>query len=81
MIRTIAAWGAELGWRGQHNWKEAMTKLQYQSLRKCTGAVRGSKRDKVDKIAAVESVKTFMSAAQARFLSKSMADPSGVGDL
>ena len=55
--------------------------LQYQSLRRCTGAVLGSRRDKVDKIAAVESVGTFMSAAQARFLSRSMADPGGVGDL
>ena len=81
MIRTIATWGAELGWRGQHDWKEAMAKLQYQALRWCTGAVLGSRRDKVDKIAAVESVGKFMSAAQARFLSRSMADPGGVGDL
>ena len=58
-----------------------MAKLQYQSLRRCTGAILGSRRDKVDKIAAGESVGTFMSAAQARFLSRSMADPGGVGDL
>ena len=31
--------------------------------------------------AAVESVGMFMSAAQARFLSRSMADPDEVGDL
>ena len=77
----IATWGAELGWQGQHDEKKAMAKLQYQSLRKWIGVVLESRRDKVDKIAAMESVGTFMLAAQARFHSRSMADPDGVSAL
>ena len=62
MMRTIATWGAEIGWRGQVEWKEAMRKLQYAALRKCTGAVMGARKESVDEIAAVESVETFLTS-------------------
>ena len=31
MIRSIAMWGAEIGWRGQKAWKAEMQKLQNQA--------------------------------------------------
>ena len=48
MIRPIAMWGAELGWRGQENWEKEFSRLQYQALRKATGAVHGTATDKVN---------------------------------
>ena len=29
MIRTVGLWGAELGWKGQKDWKREMERLQY----------------------------------------------------
>ena len=54
MIRSVAMWGAEIGWRGQKAWKAKMQRLQNQALRKCTGAAYGSSGVKVEKIAGVE---------------------------
>ena len=48
MIRSIAMWGAELGWRGQKNWEKEFSRLQYQALRKATGAVLGMAAEKVN---------------------------------
>ena len=81
MVRTIASWGAEIGWRGQVEWKEAIRRLQYAALRKCTGAVMGARKESVDKIAAVESVETFLISMQDRFVARAIGDPRGVGDL
>ena len=47
MVRTVELWGAELGWRGQKEWKREFERLQYQALRKCTRAVLGSNKQKV----------------------------------
>ena len=58
-----------------------MEKLQYQVLKKATGAVQGSSMEKVNKIAGVEDVETIMRANQARFIARCMADPAGVGDI
>src|SRR4029077_3195003 len=33
MIWTIASWGAEIGWRGQKEWRNEMCRLQYAALR------------------------------------------------
>ena len=81
MARTIATWGAEIEWRGQVEWREAMRRLQYSALRKCTGAVLGARKESVDKIAAVESVETFLTSMQDRFVARAIRDPRGVGDL
>ena len=58
-----------------------MERLQYQALKKSTGAVQGSSIEKVNRIAGVEEVDTIMRASQVRFIARSMADPSGVGDM
>ena len=58
-----------------------MERLQYQALKKSTGAVQGSSMEKVNRIAGVEEVDTIMRASQVRFIARSMADPSGVGDM
>ena len=81
MIRTIATWGAEIGWRGQHQWKEQMRKLQYAALRKYNGAVVGARMESVNKIAAVESVETHLDAMQVRFMARAIGDPVGIWDL
>ena len=56
MIRTVATWRAELGWRGQKRWEEELERLQYDSLRNCVGAVKGASKEKVRKIAGVEKM-------------------------
>ena len=58
-----------------------MQKLQYAALRKCTRAVVGARMESVNKIAAVESMKTHMDAMQVRFIVRAIGDPEGVGDL
>ena len=68
MIRSVAAWGIEVGWRGQGEWRVAMVKLQYAALRKCTGAVVGARKKYVRKVAAVERVEMFARASAGRFL-------------
>ena len=64
MIRSIAMWGSEIGWRGQRDWRVEMQKLQNQALRKCTGAAHGSSGEKVERIAGVEPVDTVLDGAQ-----------------
>ena len=80
-MRVVASWGIEVGWRGHRKWRQLMESLQYEALRKCTGTVLGASKDKVSKIAAVESVECFAGAARGRFLARAMGDPSKVGDL
>ena len=58
MIRTVATWGVELGWRGQKSWEEELQRLQYDFLRRCVGAVKGASKEKVLKIAGVERMLT-----------------------
>ena len=41
MIRAVASWGVEVGWRAQREWRSDMESLQYNALRKCTGAIVG----------------------------------------
>lgn len=55
-----------------------MERLQYQALKKVTGAVQGSSMDKVNKIVGVEDIDTIMQVAQARFTAKNIADSVGV---
>ena len=43
MIRSVASWGIDVGWRGQREWTVEMEKLQYAALRKCTVAVVGAR--------------------------------------
>ena len=80
MIRTIATWGAEIGWRGQIAWKKEMARLQYASLRKATGAVLGSRMTTVERIAGVEPIEVHLDALQARFAGRGIADPSIIGE-
>src|SRR6266576_2592196 len=75
MVRVVASWGSELGWRGQKRWEIEMDRLQYDALRKCTGAVRGAAKEKVRKIAGVETVRTFLDAKQAGFIARVMRNP------
>ena len=77
----IALWGAELGWRGQRDWEREFEQLQYQALRKCTGATRGSRIDLVSQIAGVESPKMAIEAAQSRLMGTILRDPKVLGDL
>ena len=41
----------------------------------------GARKESVDKIAAVESVETFLTSMQDRFVARTIGDPRGVGDL
>ena len=75
MIRSVASSGVEVGWRGQREWRGEMELLQYAALRKCTGAVLGSRKTLVRRVAAVEDVETFARAAAGRFLTQTMCDP------
>ena len=56
-----------------------MESLQYAGLRKCTGAVLGSRKSLVREVAAVEDVETFARAAAGRFLARTMCDPVRAG--
>ena len=56
-----------------------MEKLQYEALKKCTGAVSGASRKLVREIAAVEDVETFAKASCGRFAARTMSDPRRVG--
>jgi len=78
MIRAVALWGAELGWRGQKDWEEEMEKLQYQCLKKCVNATHGSRRELVSQIAGVESPRMALDAAQARVMAKMMGDQTAM---
>ena len=81
MIRTIALWGAEVGWRGQGKWRKALKTLQYQSLSKSVGAPYGTAQAAVDRIAGVEPIETKLDSMQARFVARSMTDPTAIRGL
>ena len=76
IVRTIALWGAEVGWRGLEKWRTALKTLQYQSLRKCAGAPHGTAQEAVDKVTGVESIEGKMDAMQARYVARSMGNPT-----
>ena len=79
MIRAVASWGVEIGWRGQKEWRHEMTLLQNAAMRKTLGAVKGSSGRKASAIAAVEDVETFARAATGRFLARTLCDPPRAG--
>ena len=81
MVRAVASWGVEIGWRGQKEWRHEMTLLQNVAMRKTLGAVKGSSGRKANTIAAVEDMETFAKAATGRFLVRTLCDPprAGVG--
>ena len=81
MVRSIATWGAKIGWRGQDQWRHEMAKLQYVALRKATGAITGARMESVSRIAGVESVDTCLNAMQFRFMARAIGDPRGLGDI
>ena len=70
-----------MGWRGQEKWRKALKSLQYQSLRRCSGAPPGTAQDAVDRISGVESVETKMDVMQARFVARTMCDGSAMEGL
>ena len=79
MVRAVASWGVEIGWRGQKEWRQGMTLLQNAAMRKALGAVKGSSGRKASAIAAVEDVETFAKAATGRFLARTLCDPPRAG--
>ena len=81
MVRAVASWGVEIGWRGQREWRHEMTLLQNAAMRETLGAVKGSSGRKANAIAAVEDLETFARAAAGRFLARTLCDPprAGVG--
>ena len=81
MIRSIATWGTELGWRGQKSLEKEFSQLQYQALWKATGAVQGTSAERVNQMAGVEDVSTHLNNNQVRFVARQVEDPSKVGNL
>ena len=81
MIRVVALLGAELGWKGQKAWLKEFERLQYQAVRKCTGATLGASREKVHYIARVEDVKTILDSTQVQYLARCTTDPATTSDL
>ena len=81
MIRAVALWGSELGWRGQKQFQKQLQQLQYQALRRATGATIGSSIEKVNRIAAVEDVHITLNASQQRFMARCMQDPARTRDI
>ena len=81
MVRAVASWGVEIGWRGQKKWRHEMTLLQNAAMRKTLGAVKGSSGRKAKALAAVEDVETFARAAAGRFQARTLCNPprAGVG--
>ena len=64
---------------GQREWRVELESLQYAALRKCTGAVLGSRKTLVRGVAAVEDVETFARAAAGQFLARTLCDPLRAG--
>ena len=79
MVRTVASWGLEVGWKTQSKWRSMMEKLQYAALRKCTEACLGSRREAVRKVAAVGDVEVFARVTSGRFLARTMYEPVRAG--
>ena len=70
-----------MGWRGQKTWEKEFARLQYQALRKATGAVQGTAIDKVNRMAGVENVATHLDNNQVRFVAQCVEDPTKLGDI
>ena len=81
MVRVVALWGAELGWKGQKACVKEFERVQYQALRKYTGATLGASREKVNLIARVEDVKNILNSSQVRYLARSASDLSTSEDI
>ena len=81
MIRAIALWGAEAGWRGLEKWRKALKTLQYQCLRRYTGAHQVTAQFAVDRIAGVEPIETKLDAIQAPFVARSLGNPTAMEGL
>ena len=81
MIRVVALWGAELRWQGQIAWLKEFERLQYEALRKCTGATLSASREKFNYIARGEDVKTILDSTQVRYLARCATDPATTSDL
>ena len=81
MVRVVALSGAELGWRGQKECRKQFKRLQYQALRKCTGAVLGASKEKVNAIAGIEDVETILDAGQQRYIARCIVDLSTMEDI
>ena len=79
MVRAVASWGVEIGWRGQKEWRHEMTLLQNAAMRKTLGAVKGTSGKKAGAIAGVEDVETFAKAATGRFLARTLCEPTRAG--
>lgn len=79
MIRTVASWGLEVEWCEQREWRKMMEKVQYATVRKCTGEVVGATTESVQKVAIVESKEVFARAMAGRFLAQSMCDSRRAG--
>ena len=77
----IALWGSERGWRGQKEWRKQFERLQYQALRKCTRAVLGANKEKVNTIAGVEDNKTILYASQQRYMASCICDLYTIEDI
>ena len=75
----IATWIAKIGWRGQEQWRQELTKLQYEALRKATGAITGARMKSVSRIAGVESVESCLNAMQSRFVARVIGHLRGIG--
>ena len=75
MVRAVASWGVEIGWRGQTEWRHEMTLLQNAAMRRTLRAVKWSSGRKSNAIAAVEDVETFARVATGRFLARTLCDP------
>jgi len=58
-----------------------MVDLQYQALTKYVNSVKGARKELVREIAAVESPRMALYAAQAHLLGKMMRDPTTLGNL
>ena len=81
MIRAVALWGVDLGWRGQRDWEEGFQKLQFLALKKCVNVRHESKWKLVNQIAGVKIPRMAQDAAQARVMGKLMRNPSYMNDL
>ena len=55
--------------------------MQYQALRKCTVAILGASREKVNLMARVEDIKTILKSSQVRYLARCASDPCPIEDM
>ena len=63
MVRGVASWRVEVGWRGFKEWRGLMERLQYDALRKCNRGERGARMETIGENAAVEDVDIIAEAA------------------